>query len=119
MPSTDLVRRLRRDQTPAERKFWALLHPYRQSGWHFRRQSPIGDYVADFVCKSAGLVFELDGDSHYLAEAADKDAIRTAYLATRGYRVVRFTNREVLQTPDGVYQLLMELLGDPSIQLPT
>jgi len=64
MLKTPLARRLRRDQTPAERKFWELLHPYRKSGWHIRRQSPIGDYIVDFVCKRAGLVFEVDGKGH-------------------------------------------------------
>ena len=114
MPGTSLVRRLRRDQTPAERKFWELLHPFRQAGWHLRRQSPIGDYVVDFVCKRTGIVFEIDGDSHYLEGAAAKDAARTAYLASRGYRVVRFTNLDVLGNPEGVYFELTRLLGDPS-----
>ena len=114
MLKTPLARRLRRDHTPAERKFWELLHPYRQSGWHIRRQSPIGDYIVDFVCKRAGLVFEIDGDSHYAPGAEAREVDRTAYLSSRGYRVVRFTNLDVLGNPQGVYVELMALLGDPS-----
>ena len=45
------ARKLRLEQTPAERRFWALLHPWREAGWHFRRQAPIGPFVVDFVCK--------------------------------------------------------------------
>ena len=114
MPDTALARRLRRDQTPAERKLWELLYAFRQAGWHVRRQSPIGDYVVDFVCKRAGLVFEVDGDTHYLPGAEAKDVERTAYLSMRGYRVVRFTNLDVMSNPEGVYFELMRLLGDPS-----
>jgi len=114
MPSTEVARRLRPDQTPAERKFWELLHPFRDAGWHFRRQAPIGDYVIDFVCKRAGIAFEIDGDSHYLDGAEARDMVRTRYLESRGYRVVRFTNPDVLENPEGVYLELMMLLGDPS-----
>ena len=91
-----------------------MLYAFRQAGWHVRRQSTIGDYVVDFVCKRAGLVFEVDGDTHYLPGAEGKDVERTAYLAMRGYRVVRFTNLDVMSNPEGVYLELMRLLGDPS-----
>jgi very-short-patch-repair endonuclease len=114
MPSTETARRLRRDQTLAERKFWELLYAFRQAGWHMRRQSSIGRYVVDFVCKRAGLVFEIDGDSHFLGGAEDRDLERTVYLASRGYQVIRFTNLDVLGNPEGVYSELMKLLGNPS-----
>jgi very-short-patch-repair endonuclease len=113
MSDTKLARRLRLDQTPAERKFWEILYPFRQAGHHVRRQSPIGPYIVDFACKRAKLIFEIDGDSQYLPGAAAKDLERTAYLVSRGHRVIRFTNVEVLGTPEGIYLELVRLLGDP------
>jgi very-short-patch-repair endonuclease len=113
MTDSRLARKLRFDQTPAERKFWEILYPFRQAGHHVRRQSPIGPYIVDFACKRAKLIFEIDGDSHYLPGAEAKDIHRTAYLATRGHTVIRFTNAEVLGNPEGVYLELVKLLGDP------
>ncbi|WIJ26290.1 endonuclease domain-containing protein [Devosia sp. RR2S18] len=107
------ARRLRGEQTPAERRFWALLHPFRAGGWHWRRQAPIGPYVVDFVCKRALLVVEIDGDSHYGAEGIAHDARRTAYLARLGYRVQRFTNLDVLDNEDGVFNTVRGILGEP------
>ena len=105
-----LAQRLRRDQTPAERRFWVILHPFREQGWHFRRQTPIGPYIVDFACKRARLVFEIDGDSHYEEAGIARDRVRTAYLESRGYRVVRFTNDDVLTSDDGVYPMVAEIL---------
>lgn len=62
------ARKLRREQTPAERRFWVLLHPWRAAGWHFRRQAPIGPFVVDFVCKRNKLLLLSDGDVHYSHE---------------------------------------------------
>nr|WP_314259117.1 DUF559 domain-containing protein [uncultured Devosia sp.] len=114
MQNSPFAREMRNDPTPAEREFWTLILPFRENGCHFRRQAPIGPFIVDFVCKRLGVIFEIDGDTHYLDGAAEKDAARTAYLAQRGYRVVRFTNDEVLRQSEGVYLELMQLLGDPS-----
>ena len=65
MNKVALAQKLRLEQTPSERRFWAMLYTFRQSGWHFRRQAPIGPYIVDFVCKRARLVFEIDGESHF------------------------------------------------------
>jgi very-short-patch-repair endonuclease len=80
------ARRLRRDQTAAERRFWAPILPWRDSGWHWRRQAPVGPYVVGFVCKRIKLVVEIDGDSHYDAAGMAYDARRTDYLAGRLHR---------------------------------
>jgi very-short-patch-repair endonuclease len=93
---TTFARKLRREQTPAERRFWALIHPWRTNGWHFRRQSPLGPYVADFICKRAKLVVEIDGDSHYAEGGPAYDAARTLFFKARGYHMLRFTNADVL-----------------------
>ena len=109
--SNALARRLRQQSTPAEISFWIAIHTLRQGGWHFRRQAPIGPYIVDFVCKRAKLVFEIDGDSHYTDEGIARDAIRTDYLESRGYRVVRFTNLDLIN-PDGVFEMVSGLLED-------
>lgn len=106
------ARRLRRDQTPAERRFWEILHPFRQAGGHWRRQAPIGPYIVDFACKRARIVFEIDGDSHFTEAGMRADVARTAYLVERGYRVVRFTNLEVLGNAEGVFAEVSARLRD-------
>ncbi|MDP2781584.1 endonuclease domain-containing protein [Devosia sp.] len=105
------ARGLRREQTVAERRFWALLEPWRTAGWHMRRQAPIGPYVVDFVCKRARIIFEIDGDSHFTEAGLAHDARRTAFLAGLGYRVVRFGNDEVLTNIDGVGDMVFGVLG--------
>lgn len=107
------ARKLRREQTLPERRFWALIRAWRDAGLHWRRQAPIGPYVVDFVCKSRKLVVEIDGDTHYSDAGIAHDAQRTAYLAGRGYRVLRFTNADVMQRGEGVFAVLMEVLGEP------
>lgn len=107
------ARQLRREQTLPERRFWALTLPWRDAGQHWRRQAPIGPYVVDFVCKSKKLVVEIDGDTHFSEVGAAHDAQRTAYLAGRGYRVLRFTNADVMQRGEGVFAVLAEVLGQP------
>lgn len=107
------ARRLRRDQTPAERRFWTLIQPWRVGGQHWRRQAPIGPYVADFVCKRAKLIVEIDGETHFSEAGAVHDARRTAYLEGRGYRVLRFSNAEITGNPEGVFAVMVGLLGEP------
>lgn len=93
------ARSLRRHATDAEKAMWSGL---RRSfpGVKFRRQVPIGPYFADFLCHAAGLVIEADGGQHDEAKAYDE--ARTRFIASRGYRVVRYWNNEVLTNLDGV-----------------
>lgn len=107
------ARKLRREQTLPERRFWALTLSWREAGLHWRRQAPIGPYVVDFVCKSRKLVVEIDGDTHCSDAGVAHDARRTAYLEGRGYRVLRFTNADVMQRGEGVFVSLTEVLGEP------
>jgi len=72
---------------------WQQLRAHRFHGLKFRRQHPIGRFIADFYCHAARLVIELDGDAH----DRERDAERTRYLQERGYRLVRFRNAEVLR----------------------
>jgi len=102
-----VARRLRRDMTDAERRVWQLLRqpPFRTH--RFRRQVPFNRYVADFASHALKLVVEIDGSQH-LDNAADAE--RTRELAARGYRVIRFWNRDVLLNPDGVAEALLREL---------
>ncbi|AMN40853.1 endonuclease domain-containing protein [Rhodoplanes sp. Z2-YC6860] len=108
MPIVSTVRRLRRDQTDAERKLWFRLRDRRLNGLKFRRQVTIGHYIADFCCESARLILELDGGQH--ATQQDRDAERTAALEAQGYLVLRFWNNDVLQNMDGVLESILNTL---------
>jgi very-short-patch-repair endonuclease len=88
----DRARRLRRDQTDAARRLWMRLRRH-QLGVQFRRQHPIGPYVVDFCCVER-MVVELDGGQHEDQRA--RDQARTEWLAGRGFRVLRFSDREAL-----------------------
>jgi very-short-patch-repair endonuclease len=88
--------------TPAETLLWSLLRRARGDGIPFRRQSPIGSYIVDFACLSARLVVEVDGNAHDSVESREKDNQRDAWLTERGFRVLRFTNAEVLADPNRV-----------------
>ena|SRR5690606_30344263 len=107
------ARALRREQTPAERAFWALLYPWRERGLHWRRQAPIGPYVVDFCCKNRKLVVEIDSDSHFSDAGISRDAVRTAYLRQRGFTVLHFTNVDVLESEEGVFEILRGVLCAP------
>src|SRR5712692_3856140 len=85
---TILARQLRRDMTGVERRLWAHLCLRQLDGYKFRRQSPIGPYIVDFLCVSERLVVEVDRPTH--DDRLDADAFRDAWLRAVGYRVLRF-----------------------------
>jgi len=91
------AKHLRTNLTDAERRLWRLLRGKQVADLRFRRQQPIGPYIADFFCPAAKLIVELDGGQHSVDENAAYDAARTRWLEDRGYRVLRFTNGEVLK----------------------
>jgi len=80
--------------------------------WRVRRQHPIGRYIVDFACPARKLVIELDGGQHAARHAAD--AARSAELAALGWRVIRFWNRDVIDTPKGVLQTICQALAGPT-----
>ncbi len=102
------ARELRRMQTPAEAKLWAVLRG-RHLGYKFRRQHPLGHFVADFYCAAVQLVIELDGDSH--AAQVAYDAQRTAWLEAHGLRVLRFSNSDVAHNLEGVVTAILQACG--------
>lgn len=81
---------------------WARLNGKKLSGQKFRRQHPIDDFIADFACITARLVIEIDGAVHDGADAAERDARRTLRLMELGWRVLRFSNDDVLHRTDEV-----------------
>jgi very-short-patch-repair endonuclease len=93
---------------------WRLLRSLKPLGMHFRRQAPIGVYIADFAWHEGKLVIELDGSQH--AEVRRTyDEGRTAWLASQGYRVLRFWNNDVLKAPRSVGEaILAAASNDPT-----
>jgi very-short-patch-repair endonuclease len=103
---------LRQRQTDAERRMWMLLRDRRLAHLKFRRQLPIGDYIVDLICLAKGLIIELDGGQH---NGSTKDEERTAWLESRGYKVLRFWNNDVLKNREGVLTaILLALKRTPS-----
>lgn len=86
------ARTLRRRMTKAETILWTQLRSSRLAGAKFRRQVPLGRYIADFLCVEAMLIIELDGAPHERADRQAQDAARDQWLGEQGYRVVRFSN---------------------------
>ncbi|MDO8296050.1 MAG: DUF559 domain-containing protein [Caulobacter sp.] len=110
------ARRLRRDMTFAERKLWEQL---RKLNLNIRRQAPIGRYIADFVCHASKLVIEIDGPVHDTLEAKAYDDQRTGFLISAGYRVIRFSDRDVAdRLHDIVEQIAAQAAPPPSPTLP-
>jgi len=110
----EFAKQMRREQTEPETRLWLELRAARFQGIKFRRQKVIGPYIADFSSREPMLVIEIDGDTHAGQEAYDR--ARTAYFEEQGYRVIRFTNRDVLTNMDGVLEQLASFLTPP---LPT
>jgi very-short-patch-repair endonuclease len=105
----DRSRRLRRDQTVAERKLWALLRHRSLAGLKFRRQYHIEKFIVDFCCVERSLVVELDGGQH--GGDGGGDAGREAFLNSEGYQVIRFWNNEVLMQTEAVLSRLLDALA--------
>jgi len=99
---------LRHNQTPAEAKLWRFLRAHQTNDVHFRRQHAIGNYIADFCAPKRKLIIEVDGGGHLEQEEYDNE--RTAFLQSKGYKVLRFWNNEVMQDIDGVMRVILDAL---------
>jgi 16S rRNA processing protein RimM len=106
------ARRLRKEATPAERALWRWL---RESEVKFRRQAPIGPYIADFACLKAKLIVELDGGAHNAADVQRRDAKREAWLREQGYRVHRLMNEAVMSDPKAAAAEILALISPPLV----
>ncbi len=99
-----LARQKRHEPTPAESRLWHALRGRRLCGLKFRRQHSIERFIVDFYCADPPLIIEVDGPIHDYTP--DEDAIRQEFLKSLGYRVIRFTNDDVLHNLDAVLQAI-------------
>ncbi|MET2829968.1 endonuclease domain-containing protein [Mesorhizobium shangrilense] len=107
------ARALRREMTEAEGRLWQELRDRRLDRIKFRRQMPVGKYIADFACLEASLIIEIDGSQH--AES-DSDRIRDADLKARGFRILRFWNDDVLKDMNAVCDTIIAYVRDRNLQ---
>ncbi|MBA4215530.1 MAG: hypothetical protein C0449_20885 [Polaromonas sp.] len=102
------ARALRRDMTDAERKLWSGLRG-EQLGFKFRRQHPLGHYIADFACLEPKFIVELDGTQHANNQTYDRN--RDAFFTAQGFVVQRFPSNAPFQNPDGVLSAILHQLN--------
>jgi very-short-patch-repair endonuclease len=112
--ATSHARAMRREMTLAERRLWFLLRDRRLAGAKFRRQAPVGRYIADFVCLRHKLIVEADGGQHFVGNA---DRARDRWLESEGYRVVRYSNIDILRNPEGVLTDLVARLETCGVRI--
>ena len=106
----EYAKQLRKNMTEAETILWEELRQL--DGYHFRRQHPINDYIADFICLSAHLIIEVDGKYHDMPQQQVDDDMRTDALSKMGYTVVRFTNEEIITDVDRVVNEIYDILDE-------
>jgi very-short-patch-repair endonuclease len=106
-PSVERARHLRKNATPAERLLWSALRHLKSRGYHFRRQAPFDRYIVDFACHGAKVIVEIDGSQHGDPDHVAHDAKRTRYLNSRGYKVLRFWNEDVMGDCGAVVEAIL------------
>ena len=102
-----LSRALRKNSTDAEISLWAKLRLRRLNGLQFYRQRIIVNYIVDFFCPKAKLIIEVDGGQHYFGKTHDDDLKRDEYLKNLGFKVLRFSDRDVLTNIEGVVENIL------------
>ena len=102
------ARTLRQNMTEVERRLWQILRSHQINGYRFRRQVPIGWYIADFAYHEARLIVEIDGGRH--DRSSPRETERSEFLQSEGYRVLRFWNNEVRENLDGLQQRIVDEL---------
>jgi very-short-patch-repair endonuclease len=115
------ARALRRDSTKAEQIIWRAVRAHRLNNVGFRRQTPIGPYIVDFVSHSAKLIIELDGGQHFDDVHEGRDARRDRFLRSKGFRVLRFSNYDVMTNLEGVWTVIAKAVDEavtPSLPSP-
>ena len=104
------ARDLRSSSTFAERLLWSRIRRRQLVNYRFRRQVPLGLYIADFICFESRLIVEIDGSQHY--EQSQYDSERTKYLNNQGFKVVRYWNNDVMRNIDLILEDLLRHLDE-------
>ena len=118
------AKQLRQTMTRAETLLWRYLKADRIDGLSFRRQVPFRNYIADFVCLSAKLIVELDGEPHDFEERQKADQHRDAFFESQGFHVLRFANEQVMSNLEGVIEVIRQVASSrastspPSLTFP-
>ena len=107
------AKNLRSDMTIFERKLWTRLRAKRFMNAKFKRQVPIGLYIADFVCKDKKLIIELDGSGHLEASQHEHDVNRDSYLKSQGYEILRFYNNDIENNLEEVLEIIRQKILAP------
>ena len=105
-------RTLRENQTDAERKLWSILRNRQLDGVKFRRQFPVGKYILDFYAPEHKLGIEADGGQHYEDKGKKRDEFRTGELIGQGIKIIRFSDLDILNNIEGVYDMIKEIIGN-------
>lgn len=105
------AKELRNNQTEAEAVLWNILKDYKLSGFKFRRQHPISNFIADFYCHKVKLIIEIDGEYHNNIEQKIKDKERTAYFLEIGLQEIRFSNNQILFEIENVLNTINNIIG--------
>ena len=119
----DYARQNRVAATAGEREMWKYLQSFRRYGARFRRQAPIGSYIADFAWLSARIVVEIDGATHDQPENVERDRRKDKFLKSQGFKVFRLTDNDVIANSIGAFSELDAAirgsLNTPPQPLPT
>jgi len=110
----ELSRTLRANRTDAEAVLWEILRNRSLNGLKFRRQHPLGRYIADFYCAESSLVIEIDGVHHGFPDQAEYDHIREEELGSRGLNILRFRNQEIMSDPGKALEVIITAVNTSS-----
>ncbi|HLH79417.1 MAG TPA: DUF559 domain-containing protein [Chthonomonas sp.] len=108
----EFAREMRHAPTDAEQRLWYFLRDRRLGGYKFRRQHPVGNYIADFACIEGRLIVEVDGGQHAGLFQQEKDIAKTRFFEERGFRVLRFWNNDVLNNTSAVLEEILRVLEE-------
>ena len=103
-----LAKQFRRTMTRGETLLWRYLKAHHLDGLGFRRQVPMGKFIADFACHAARVIVEIDGPSHDFESRLRHDENRDVWIASQGYVVLRFSNEDVLTNLEGVLEVIRQ-----------
>jgi very-short-patch-repair endonuclease len=106
------AQKFRKEMTEGEQKLWSRLRG-KQIEYYFRRQTPIGKYIVDFVCWKEKLIVEIDGSQHFTSAGKEHDRIRDQFLKEQGFRVLHFDSIAALNNTDGIIDTIYEKLKNP------